>query len=71
MTVRGVTRPVWHSAVTALAALASLYAVMAVHATGESLLALTLLAVCALALWAYTSAHSNALRYLFPGVAAA
>jgi maltose/maltodextrin transport system permease protein len=49
----------------------SLYAVLLVHATGQSLLALTLLAVCALALWTYTSVHTNALRYLFPGVAAA
>jgi maltose/maltodextrin transport system permease protein len=55
---------------TAMAAL-SLYAVLLVHATGQSLLALTLLAVCMLALWTYTSARTNALRYLFPGVAAA
>jgi maltose/maltodextrin transport system permease protein len=58
-------------AVVAAATLLSLYAVMLVHATGQSLLAVTLLAVCALALWTYTSARTNALRYLFPGVAAA
>jgi maltose/maltodextrin transport system permease protein len=58
-------------ALTIAAALACLYAVMLVHATGQSLLALTLLAISALALWTYTSARTNALRYLFPGVAAA
>ena len=53
------------------AALASLYAVMRVYAAGQTLLALTLLIITALALWTYTSARTNALRYLFPGVAAA
>jgi maltose/maltodextrin transport system permease protein len=66
-----VVRPRWHWLLAAGMAALSLYAVLLVHATGQSLLALTLLAVCALALWTYTSARSNALRYLFPGVAAA
>lgn len=48
-----------------------LYAVFLVHAAGQALLALTLLLITALALWTYTSARTNALRYLFPGVAAA
>ena len=55
---------------TAVAALA-LYAVLLVNAAGQTLLALVLLAITALALWTYTSARTNALRYLFPGVAAA
>jgi maltose/maltodextrin transport system permease protein len=60
-----------HWAVAAGAAALSLYAVLVIHATGQTLLAITLLAVAALALWTYTSARTNALRYLFPGVAAA
>jgi len=54
-----------------LAALAALWAVMVVHATGQTLLALTLLVISALAVWTYTSRATNALRYLFPGIAAA
>ena len=50
---------------------ACLYAVVLVHAAGQTLLALTLLLITALALWTYTSPRTNALRYLFPGVAAA
>ena len=69
--MKAVVRPRWHGALAASMAALSLYAVLLVHATGQSLLALTLLAVCALALWTYTSARTNALRYLFPGVAAA
>jgi maltose/maltodextrin transport system permease protein len=57
--------------IVALLALAALYAVFRVHAAGEALLAVTLLVVTALALWTYTSARSNAARYLFPGIAAA
>jgi maltose/maltodextrin transport system permease protein len=49
----------------------ALYTVLRVHAAGQSLLALTLLVITALALWTYTSARTNALRYLFPGVATA
>jgi maltose/maltodextrin transport system permease protein len=69
--MKAVVRPRWHWALAASMAALSLYAVLLVHATGQSLLALTLLAVCTLALWTYTSARTNALRYLFPGVAAA
>jgi maltose/maltodextrin transport system permease protein len=65
-------RPRWprHLIVAALVA-AALYAVTVVHASGQTLLALTLLAIAALALWTYTSPRTQALRYLFPGVAAA
>jgi maltose/maltodextrin transport system permease protein len=54
-----------------LASLAALYLVALVYAVGETLLAGTLLVIVALALWTYTSRHTIALRYLFPGVAAA
>ncbi len=54
-----------------LAATAGLAAVLQVHAAGETLLATTLLLILGLALWTYTSARTHALRYLFPGVAAA
>ena len=57
--------------VMTLVALVCLYAVMLVHGSGQTLLATVLLAVSALALWTYTSTRSHALRYLFPGVAAA
>ncbi len=58
-------------ALAGAAALAALYLVLLVHAAGQTLLALTLLLITALALWTYTSARTQALRYLFPGVAAA
>jgi maltose/maltodextrin transport system permease protein len=61
------TGPVLAAAVAA----ALLYAVMLVHAAGESLLAMTLLLITALALWTYTSRRTGASRYLFPGIAAA
>ncbi len=54
-----------------LIALAALYLVTVVYAVGETLLAAVMLVIVALALWAYTSARTMALRYLFPGVAAA
>ena len=54
-----------------LASLVALWAVMVVHATGQTLLALTLLVISALAVWTYTSRATKALRYLFPGIAAA
>ena len=54
-----------------VAAAAGLWAVMAVHAAGQTLLATVLLAVTALAVWTYGSARTQALRYLFPAVAAA
>ena len=50
---------------------AALLLVMRVHAAGQTLLATTLLGISALALWTYTSVRTQALRYLFPGIAAA
>ncbi len=61
------TGPLLTAALTALA----LYTVVLVHSAGQTLLALTLLVLAALALWTYTSRRTNALRYLFPGIAAA
>jgi maltose/maltodextrin transport system permease protein len=49
----------------------ALYVVTVVHIAGQTLLALTLLVLTALAVWTYTSRHSQAARYLFPGIAAA
>lgn len=51
--------------------MAALAVVLQVHAAGQTLLASTLLLVTAAALWIYSSQRSNALRYLFPGLAAA
>ena len=56
---------------TALFATGALYLVFVVYAVGQTLLAGTLLVLVALALWTYSSTHTMALRYLFPGVAAA
>jgi len=53
------------------AVLGLLYALMGVYASGQTLLAAMLLAVGALAIWTYSSPRTGALRYLFPGVAAA
>ncbi|MBL0087896.1 MAG: maltose ABC transporter permease MalF [Ideonella sp.] len=58
-------------ALALLAMLAALWAVMVIHATGQTLLALTLLVISGMAVWTYTSTRTVALRYLFPGVAAA
>ncbi len=55
----------------ASAVLLALYAVMVVYATDQAALAATLLVVSALAIWTYSSHRTAALRYLFPGVAAA
>ncbi len=52
-------------------AAALLYTVLLVHAAGESLLAMTLLVITALALWTYLSPRTTASRYLFPGIATA
>ena len=66
------TRSPWFGRLLAVAAaLTSLMAVLQVHAAGETLLATTLLVVTALAVWTYTSGRTSALRYLFPGMAAA
>jgi len=51
--------------------LGALYLVMRVYATGELLLAGTMLVITALAAWIYTSKKTYAFRYLFPGIAAA
>lgn len=51
--------------------LAALYLVTVVYAVGETLLAGLMLVTVALALWTYSSAKTVALRYLFPGIAAA
>ncbi|OYT87238.1 MAG: maltose ABC transporter permease MalF [Burkholderiales bacterium PBB6] len=48
-----------------------LWGVVAVHAAGQSLLAMVLLAVGGLAVWTYQSSRSGALRYLLPGIATA
>ena len=52
-------------------AVAALYLVTVIYATGEVLLACTLLVIIALAAWLYTSARTYAYRYLFPSIAAA
>ena len=57
--------------VLAVLVLALLYLVTLVYAAGETMLAGAFLVTVALALWTYTSAKTIALRYLFPGVAAA
>ena len=58
-----------------LCVLAGLYACMGVYATGQTLLALTLLVLLGLATWSWvspgTSDRTLALRYLLPGIAAA
>ena len=58
-----------------LCVLAGLYACMGVYATGQTLLALTLLVLVGLATWSWvspgTSDRTLALRYLLPGIAAA
>ncbi len=51
--------------------LAALYFVTVIYAVGQTMLAGTLLVIVALAAWTYSSAKTMALRYLFPGVAAA
>ena len=55
----------------ALLAAAGLYGVVLVHAAGQALLALTLLVLTTAAVWVYSSARTHALRYLYPGIAAA
>jgi maltose/maltodextrin transport system permease protein len=70
--LRAAAAPTWRThAVAAVAATAALYLVLLVHGAGETLLALTLLVITALAIWTYTSARTHALRYLFPGIATA
>src|SRR6185295_7491782 len=54
-----------------LVALAMLYPATVVYASGQTLLAATMLVIIAFALWIYSSARVYAYRYLFPGIAAA
>ncbi len=58
-------------ALLALLVLALLYLTTLIYAVGETLLAGAFLVTVAVALWTYTSSKTLALRYLFPGVAAA
>jgi len=58
-------------AILVLVILAALFLVTVVYATGEALLAGTLLVILALAIWVYASQRTYAYRYLFPGIAAA
>ena len=58
-------------ALALLAVVIGLFTVLRVHVAGQTLLALTLLVVLALAVWTYSSARTHALRYLLPGIAAA
>ncbi|MEY4755055.1 MAG: maltose transporter [Pseudomonadota bacterium] len=59
------------TALLCLLSLGALYLVTLMYAVGELLLAGMLLVLLALALWTYSSARTMALRYLFPGIAAA
>ena len=61
----------WHHGVLGVLVLLLLYGVMGVHASGQSVLATTLMLVGGLALWTYSSPRSGALRYLLPGIATA
>jgi len=54
-----------------LIALAMLYPATVVYASGQTLLAATMLVIIAFALWIYSSSRVYAYRYLFPGIAAA
>jgi maltose/maltodextrin transport system permease protein len=58
-------------ALAVLGVLLALYMVTVVYATGETLLAMTILVMVALAVWIYNSEKVYAFRYLFPGIAAA
>ncbi|MBX3607515.1 MAG: maltose ABC transporter permease MalF [Piscinibacter sp.] len=58
-------------AVLGAVVLALLYLITVVYATGETMLASTMLVIVALALWIYSSSKTYAYRYLFPGIAAA
>ncbi|MEN9383878.1 MAG: maltose transporter permease MalF [Pseudomonadota bacterium] len=55
----------------AVATLGMLYMATLLYTVGETLLAATVLIIASLAAWTYTSAKTGALRYLFPGIAAA
>lgn len=55
----------------AASTLGMLYLATLLYSVGETLLAATVLVIAALSAWTYTSAKTAALRYLFPGIAAA
>lgn len=57
--------------VLAMATLGMLYLSTLLYSVGETLLAATVLIIASLAAWTYTSAKTAAMRYLFPGIAAA
>lgn len=63
--------PWLRAALGALSSLVLLWGVMQVYASGQTLLAVALLACSALALWTYTSPRTGALRYVLPGIATA
>lgn len=67
------SRHLRYAGLGALAALTcgALYLVVLLYAVGETLLAATLLVITALAAWTYSSSKTLALKYLFPGIAAA
>ena len=72
MSAAASTHTVWREhALLAAGVAAGLYGVVLVHAAGQSLLALTLLALTTAAAWIYSSPRTAASRYLFPGLAAA
>ena len=58
-------------ALTTVLTLLALAAVLHVHRQGQTLLAVVLLAVTAAAACTYGHPRTQALRYLFPGIAAA
>jgi len=60
-----------HPAFMILVGLVGLYLVTVVYATGESLLAGTMLLVLAAFIWIYSWPKAYAYRYLFPGIGAA
>lgn len=62
-----------HGAKAVLAAVtaAMLYLAVILYSVNEALLAVTVLVIAVLAVWTYTSAKTLAMRYLFPGIAAA
>lgn len=55
----------------AMVSLGMLYLATLLYTVGETLLAAMVLALASLAVWIYTSAKTAAMRYLFPGIAAA
>lgn len=55
----------------AVLTLGMLYLATLLYTVGETLLAAMVLVLASLAAWVYTSARTTALRYLFPGMAAA